>query len=1083
MKYLNRLGTSPALSRPEVKAFLEGKGSEAPSGATALEGPELRGHAGRPAPKHGGPGLGVAAARQTLGDLFSAAEAVGVGPGMVARLAPVFEGLLRPLEQLGKSIEKAEAKYGAELGRDFRALTARVVEAAATGFGATSTESAQAVLRTLFTNIGRAVDQADGRALSPAGVAAAASVMRLLAELKPARLDEHTEAVAASVAWAELSPMQLSALVSGLAEAHPKLVGLADSARLFEAGVALAVFGLEKADSALDNKLGAIAKELGLAKGEQAVVLEIAETARKSFAAASGQQAGAGAEAEAIEKRLEGKQGPVSKLVEDAKALEPSARQAFLQQVEAQLGASDTMRVAHAGLHLSMLASAADTPAAVLADASAVLTRLAQRPEIGEEGARELSLRHAERTPATEVAATLNTLAGVLDAMPEATRQRLAQAEPLADGTPPLASVANAIRGFTERFQGANGPKGLVAEVLAKAETAPQLAQALRFGVRAALATPDTENGPARDLLRQNLAADLAAMADAGIPYGAMVAGFSKVPADSVARFSAIALSKKEDPDTWLGELEKLFKACRGNKNHIRSLRGLIAAIDAQGADAIGFTRALLAAKLNGPVLTKTVDAMLGETANQPSPEYVSDAIAALGKGESLLTQINNRTSEAMMERLGLRALLEGGEVTVTQTGLKEVEGPLQAMFKGGAGRAEVNQDILKGLLVATLEGRSDAYRFETPKADAQLQSLSAEQRKLWEAPRAMTHIRLEDEAKAKFLERVGHAAKVSGALLERMTEAWGEIPALEQTLSETTAQLRDLKKDDVAARKKLTQKVDGLPRRLEALRWAQAVASFDADNVTPEGFLDKASYLDKMFRAVSPGGEAAVRELMWTMRLGDVDYTEVVSNDAPELSDIYKVSTTNCLSFPGYGGEVLAYAVDANKRMVMTQNAAGEPRRAVLRIVERQDEGFAGQPMLLLERTYPDTVSHEEKQRLVEHAMRRAEEMGISCAFATEYYWDASKTQRANIIDMNAVIDDLAKRYGYDSEVKVSVVKNRSSNMNVEYLDSAPLPNADARGRAGYRGFPNRHTAGWEQQIGQDKDFDNEFVIMTPKG
>ncbi|HWS25816.1 MAG TPA: hypothetical protein VN259_04500, partial [Xanthomonadales bacterium] len=107
-----------------------------------------------------------------------------------------------------------------------------------------------------------------------------------------------------------------------------------------------------------------------------------------------------------------------------------------------------------------------------------------------------------------------------------------------------------------------------------------------------------------------------------------------------------------------------------------------------------------------------------------------------------------------------------------------------------------------------------------------------------------------------------------------------------------------------------------------------------------------------------------------------------------------------------------------------------------------REDAGHRGEPMLILERAYPDAQDKEEKRRLMEHVVRRARAMNIAAAFPTEYYWDAASTRRGarkGIVDMNDVIEDLNRRYGTVVERRTLTVTNPAGLSPSIYIDSAP--------------------------------------------
>lgn len=104
--------------------------------------------------------------------------------------------------------------------------------------------------------------------------------------------------------------------------------------------------------------------------------------------------------------------------------------------------------------------------------------------------------------------------------------------------------------------------------------------------------------------------------------------------------------------------------------------------------------------------------------------------------------------------------------------------------------------------------------------------------------------------------------------------------------------------------------------------------------------------------------------------------------------------------------------------------------------------EGHRGEPMLILERAYPDAQGKEDKRRLMEHLMRRARTMNIAAAFPTEYYWDAASTRRGarkGIVDMNDVIEELDQRYGTSVTRQTLTVTNPAGSSPSIYIDSAP--------------------------------------------
>jgi len=241
---------------------------------------------------------------------------------------------------------------------------------------------------------------------------------------------------------------------------------------------------------------------------------------------------------------------------------------------------------------------------------------------------------------------------------------------------------------------------------------------------------------------------------------------------------------------------------------------------------------------------------------------------------------------------------------------------------------------------------------------------------------------------------------------------------------------------------------------------------------MTPEKFQRLANEIPSAKKRLGDHAGAALDQLVWTLRLSDIQYSEVTTTDNPSLTTMFNLIQKGGTCIAGSVAPLWAYIVDANKKYMVTAGAAGEQRRVIMRLVERQDEGHVGQPMLILERTYPDRTDSEERQRLIEHMVRRAADMGVACGFATEYYWDASKTGRPGIADMNKVVEDLCRRYGTVAEHKIMKATNRASNLKSEYLDSAPPNGAAGAGVVGQRTHNGQ----------ADKIFENKFVVLTPE-
>jgi hypothetical protein len=377
-------------------------------------------------------------------------------------------------------------------------------------------------------------------------------------------------------------------------------------------------------------------------------------------------------------------------------------------------------------------------------------------------------------------------------------------------------------------------------------------------------------------------------------------------------------------------------------------------------------------------------------------------------------------------------------------------------------------------MLIAVLENNYPSYRFKTAAAHRALQSLTPEQRRIWEKTEKATYQRFEGDARADFESRVRSAAVIAAALKKRMVDAWGDPSELSRTQAALIAELRAIDKNDLAKRRRVAKDLESLPSKLRALEWAEELSAMKPETTNPPQFGRMADILPSLARRLGPLFAPVIDELVWTIRVDHLAYSEVVTEDGPNLDLMQKLVAGTCITGPE-DSAFLAYAIDPNKRMIYTRNSVGEVRRAVLRLVERQDPEHVGQPMLVLECPYPRAVAtQEDRQRLIEHAVRRAMAMGIAVAFPTEYYWDASKTRRfkgQDMNDMNAVIEALGREHGA-APIRTTIhVLNPAGNTPQEYIDSAPLKGAQGAGMAGVRRYHGN----------RDTQYENHFVILSP--
>jgi hypothetical protein len=1079
--FINRIARQRIEARQADQ--VDAPGVKGPGGAPQgqpVEGPELR-PGGRPAPKKASPGLNAALMRQTVADVFTAGEKLGLGGPLLARHQASLSRITDELNELAKTMAKGLRGKPAETQAALKNLPAQLIGEMSAGLTALDPAGAA---KTISTVLNLVTELMRGEAPNGDQLRAMIGVAYAAGQLSSGGMGEAVADAARLIRGSNANGAALSALVRTLTAAMGAINGTG-AAREELFGVTVATM-LKALSGEGDTKAMATAANAAagnpLSDGQVDIAAAQANAARQAKAQVEQQDAQAAQQLGQARAAFDGnpKLAALAGIREQAGALLSTKGQLLWhQQVNAHAGQPDHVVQALGQLLLTYLARVGREaiPDRVVADAASHFVALAQIEGVTAQHLTGLAGEHAGVVDHTELGGTLKLTGDLLRKLDGAARGRLLAAGPVeADGSSALVALANTLGRQTERYARAEGPLNTLVATLNAAADDASVSMAARRGVRFAAEIPNTENGGIVERLRNHLPQDLATAAKAGLDPAAVAATHPTLPADSLPRLIALGVEGGKDSGKWLTDLEKFFKAARGNKEHTRNLRTLVAAAADAGVDATRLVGAFLKSGMSAQVLTKTVQAMLNETGYAPDKAYLDGVIGGLEKGDSVYAQIQERMQGKLMKDLNLGALLgEGAKVKVTEKGLGEVKGELAPFFRTGAGNAVVPQDILKGFLVAVLEDRADSYRFETPVAAAHLAPLSERAKQAWMKPQVMMHVRFDGDGQARFGERVRSSAQLGELLRGRMEGAWGKLDDLVAKQTQLSKQLRDIDKNDRAGRAALVKEIRGLPGKVSALEWATKVAAMTPENVTPEKFLALGDELMAVRRSVGPAGHEAMDALMYTLKLADISYSQVVTDDGPDFPTIYKLATTNCLKWPGYGGEVLGYQADPNKRFVVTKNQAGEMRRAVLRLVERQDAEHKGEPMLILERTYPDRVTAEEKQRLMEHTLRRAAEMGVACGFATEYYWDASKTARGRgngLVDMNETLTDLAKRYDSQVDKKVLDLLNRASNFSTDYMDSAPPNGAAGAGQVSYRGHKEK----------TDKAFQNEFIVMTPK-
>jgi hypothetical protein len=1090
------------------------KGVEQPD----LQQPDVQPN-GRPAPTK--KGLSGAMMRRTVGDVFAAAEKLDIPGRIVARYLAGIGELTPQLEAMSKAVGEAVARLNGKDADLVRTIPSRLITAMSNGLGKLDPATSG---RTLGLVLGAAKDIVGApKAPTAAQVNALEIVAYAASHIDGAGMGPAFAKTAKLVA-AERDRTTLMTLGEVAIAAAPFIAGSEVAEGMFVATIKAVLAGLKVDGDPLEiARLVAGELKANLSEGQLGILAAQITTARENrqaFAAAEEQAAAALVQRnEAFEAKFAGDEWKDLRAIRDraVQGLEPTAIAKFFEVVLAHGERGHDAVVAVASAVSGLLGK---SPAALQGSepVAAQIAAIAAHG-VGLPALEALTGRAIRQIDHNHLPAVLMTVDQILTQLEEGgvLEKVIANAGP--DGIAKLMSPALVDVSTRVGAQDAPVLASILAAIRAAAGDPQALAHALANAPAFSVAIPRVENGPVVGLLRDNFAADLMAIAGAKLDASVVDATWPRLPDDSIARLLAIGVKQNANLDDWLTDLDKLFATSRGNKDHARNLRTLLACIDSSGGNPVDFVRAINKSKLRMADVSKLANLMLTETAYGVLPEYVAAVLEMVKKGQNPATAIEQRMNAQMVEKLNLGQLLQGaGDVVVTQKGLADVQGPLASLFSNGAGQATVNQEVLKGLLEAALADKVDAFRFQTKPFAAQLACLDQRQRALWMEPQVMTHIRFQGDGEAVFNARVERTALIAKAILERLTEAWGDVEDLaarrnavvgdlrqlgaepKKARKELEAkirglaqgmqaerdalvkELRELNKNDKAARRELVRKIDGLQPKIAALDWISGLANLAPDNVTPERFVRLADPIEGFRRLLGPALKAGLDELAWTIRLSGVSYSQVTTDDSPDLTTMYGMTvdrnkTGACLNWPGTGGEGMAYWTDPNKRMIITINEAGEERRVMLRICERQDEGHAGEPMLIIEKSYPDaSANQEEKRRLIEHMLRRASAMGIACGFATEYYWDASKTSRFQgraDADMNAILQDLSKKYGTSVEKKEMKLLTRMGNTALEYLDSDP-----PQGQRGVRTY-----RGWHHNFQQDhKVFENEFIVLQPK-
>lgn len=1059
MTYLRRLQLQrAAIAAAAPAGAAKGPGPAASSGAVLPDAP-LRDGGTLPAPKVDR-GVSLAHLRRTIGDLFGVGQAVGLAPSFVARHARALETESGALTKLQGAIERRSAALEAlepGLGAPTTQVFGRLAHAASEALSAATPEAAREQLHTLITGVTAALE--GGLRLAPQHLTALEDTARALATLRAEDLG--AVSLRALSAIAELPTSSASAF-SVLASRLDVILGAAAEGgrkELLEAAIEVAATHAAGDAAALDRP--------GLTPGQRKILQALGKDVERQVRdVARGEKAAAAEVARATKAlgAIDGKLAPSAPLFARAsRELPPPRLAAWLEAARLHRDRPPLETYAALGALLEVLGRSAEVPEAGLRRLERAAASLAKVPGVGQEVLTAVLTGPARREPA-------ESLPGLL----EVTARTLTKAAEERPSAELVSRLADGLTGRTKAFAKEDGPLAATAEALrqvraARIDPAIVAASLPRF----AEAARKAEAGSTRDALEARFPADAAALARAKLDPAGLAAAHASIPEDSLLRLTALGLEREQAPDAWLASLGALFDRTRGNKEYVRALRSLFVLCAEGGADVVRLAGALGKAELRPQQLARTANAILDAENRRPTKAKVDQAIAMLGRGEDVALAIETQLRRAMMKELDFERLIKG-DVQVTEEGFKAVSGPLADFFAQAVNDGDVERGLLQKVLVAALEDRIQSFRFETKATARQLACLSPEQRRRWEAQETMTHVRLDKHARAELDGRIHASAALGQELLRRMSAAWGDLAELQREHGERVALLRDVPKNKVAERQRLIGEVTGLPSRIRAMQWAAELAALTPETTTPLRFAALSDELPRLGLILGPGMRSAVEELLWTIRIDDLQYSEVVTTDGPDLATMVHLAGTNCLG--GDNASMLAYCLDPNKKMIVTKNQAGEERRSVVRLVERKDRGHVGEPMLVLERTYPDSASEDEKRRLVEHVLRRATDLGIPAAYPLEYYWDVGQTSRfrghGDVHDTKKVIEDLNRRYGTTAEKRTMQVTSRAGNMGHEYIDSAPLAGAADAGNVQQRLYGG----------GKDVTYENHFMVLEPK-
>ncbi len=375
------------------------------------------------------------------------------------------------------------------------------------------------------------------------------------------------------------------------------------------------------------------------------------------------------------------------------------------------------------------------------------------------------------------------------------------------------------------------------------------------------------------------------------------------------------------------------------------------------------------------------------------------------------------------------------------------------------------------------LEDRFADHRFRRGHDDPQLACLTDAQRAEWMKPVSYTSVWLDPDSEVIFRERTRAAAQLAGTTLTALESAFGSVDDARARHREVVDELRGIDKNDPAR----IEKAQLAQRRAQELQLLLNLTEVSrlGDRADPARTAALKDWFRKHEIKHNANYLAPLQEVLETK---DLHYTSGDTYEDPPASQRFALSAVVCLQWPD--AAVLSECTDANKHMICTNSDKYGIVQGSLRIVERYEGAKKKRPLLVMERIYPD-YAIEEKKRLIDHALERARALSMPLALPEEYFWGCEQFTRTglaadgkgqddgvHIPSMDASIEELArKRCARLLAGKVLRVKATMGPYGVEYIDSAPLGGAAARGQAQARRYELA-----------DAYYENQFVVLIPK-